>query len=100
MRSFENLPARRYFHFMIGLLLGLATPMAIGEAYVRAHPPNDILAYLGEASPLSGVYRPDPIIGADYRSPADFRDAYRVRLGACPGKGLECSEVGEAAGHW
>jgi hypothetical protein len=29
---------------------------------------------------LSGIYRPDPIIGADYRSPADFRDAYRVRL--------------------
>jgi hypothetical protein len=36
--------------------------------------------FLGEASPLSGIYRSDPDLGVDYRSVADFRAQYRDRL--------------------
>jgi hypothetical protein len=60
------------FRFVIGVLIGLCVPMIFGEAYVRLRPPADIQEYLGDESPLKGIYRPDPVLGADYRSIDDY----------------------------
>ena len=61
--------------FVIGVTVGLVLPLIFGEAYARLRPPADIQEYLGDASPLTGIYRPDSVLGADYRSIADYRPA-------------------------
>jgi hypothetical protein len=61
--------------FVVGVLIGLVAPLIFGEAYARLRPPADIQEYLGDDSPLTGIYRPDPVLGADYRSIADYRPA-------------------------
>lgn len=74
--------ARRWrsAQFGLGLLLGLAAPVAIGEAYLRVQPPSDIHLYLGEQSPLRGPFRPDPVLGAAYASYDTFHESYAKRL--------------------
>lgn len=67
--------------FGIGLLLGLVGPLAAGELYARYQPPADLNLYLGDSSPLTGPYKPDPVLGADYRSFEALHDDYRPRLG-------------------
>ena len=59
--------------FVIGVLIGLLVPLLFGEAYARLRPPADIQEYLGDASPLKGIYRPDTVLGADYISIDDYR---------------------------
>src|SRR5262249_20824210 len=44
------------------LLLGLA------ECFLRLFPPQDLHPYLGEESPLTGIYQPDEDFGARYAS--------------------------------
>lgn len=66
-------PERSRSYFAIGLLLGLFVPLILGEAYVRVRPPVDIQEYLGESSPLTGIYRPDAALGVDYRSIGEYR---------------------------
>ncbi|HEY4285191.1 MAG TPA: hypothetical protein VGM62_19175 [Chthoniobacterales bacterium] len=66
--------------FFIGLIAGLAGALLLGELTTRLRPPEDLLLFLGDASPLTGMYRPDPELGADYRSVEDFRERYRERL--------------------
>jgi hypothetical protein len=60
--------------------MGLFLILALAEGYLRLSPPTDLFPYLGEDSPLTGCYQPDPDLGADYRSFADFRQPYAVRL--------------------
>ena len=66
--------------FLLGLLAGFAGALLLGELITRLRLPEDLQPFLGEASPLTGVYRPDPELGADYRSVEDFREKYRDRL--------------------
>lgn len=66
--------------FLLGLLAGLAVAFLLGELITRLCLPEDVLPFLGEASPLTGVYRPVPQLGVDYRSVDDFRAQYRNRL--------------------
>jgi len=66
-------PKRSRSYFAIGLLLGLLVPLIIGEAYVRIRPPADVQEYLGEGSPLTGIYRPDSALGVDYSSIEEYR---------------------------
>jgi len=63
------------FRFVIGVMIGLFVPLVFGEAYTRLRPPADIQEYLGDDSPLKGIYRPDAVLGADYRSINDYRPA-------------------------
>ena len=59
--------------FVFGLALGLVVTLAFGEFFVRLRMPEDLLPYLGAASPLTGIYKPDPALRTDYRSFAEFR---------------------------
>lgn len=61
-------------------MAGLAVPLLLAEVYARVRPPSDILEYLGEKSSLSGDFRPDPVLGADYRSYAVFQRENAGRL--------------------
>jgi len=61
------------FRLFAGVIVGLIIPLIFGEAYARLYPPLDIQPYLGDESPLKGIYRPDPVLGVDYRSIADYR---------------------------
>ena len=72
---------RTRLRFGLGFSLGLAAPLLVAEIFVRLLPPSDIQAWLGENSQLADIYRPDPILGADYRSFEDFRRDYAARLG-------------------
>jgi hypothetical protein len=59
--------------FAVGLVAGLVLPLLFGETYLRIDPPESIHAYLGDQSPLKGIYVPDTVLGAGYRVLADYR---------------------------
>ena len=70
--------------FLLGLLLALAAVLLIGEAYARLSLPQDIRRHFGQGPAQQGIYRPDPEIGADFRSYNDFRAvnaAWLAKLG-------------------
>jgi hypothetical protein len=54
--------------FLLGWALALVPLLGLAELYLRLCPPRDLHAYLGEASPLTGPYRPDDDFGVTYRS--------------------------------
>jgi hypothetical protein len=62
------------------VLAGLAALLLPAEFLLRIAPPDDLAPYLGAASDLSGPYRPDPILGAAYRSADALRQQYPQRL--------------------
>lgn len=66
--------------FALGLLVGFAFAVLLGELVVRLRLPDELQPFLGESSSLTGVYRNDPALGADYASVADFRAEYATRL--------------------
>ena len=74
----ETHPTR--LRLLTGLVTGFAVSILLGETITRLRLPDDLQPFLGEASSLTGVYRPDPDLGADYRSLADFRAQYAARL--------------------
>jgi hypothetical protein len=65
---------------VIGLILGFSSLIIAGEFYSRKWPPQDVLRYFGESSPLTGPYRPDPVLGADYVSLDALQAQYTERL--------------------
>ena len=70
--------------FAIGLLIGLAAPLGFAELVAHLQPRGELRAYVDDSS-LTGVYKPDPVLGADYRSYADFEKenaAALAKLGA------------------
>ncbi len=66
--------------FLGGLIAGFLSAILLGEFLSRISPPADLEPFLGENSSLAGVYRPDPELGVDYRSVADFRAENNGRL--------------------
>lgn len=64
----------------MGSVAGFAAAILLGELITRLHLPDDLSPFLGEGSALIGIYRPDPELGADYRSPEEFRAKYGERL--------------------
>lgn len=72
---------RGWVKFVVGVLAGLALPLALAEVFLRANPPADIQLYLGNRSSLSGPYRPDPVIGVAYQSFDAFQSVFARRLG-------------------
>lgn len=63
-------PAR--IRLAAGLVAGFLLPILLAEAYVRLHPPEDLHIYLGDSLHRSGIYRPDPVLRAGYRSAAEY----------------------------
>lgn len=51
-----------------GVVIGLALPLLAAESFLRFKPPEDLLPYLGDARSQRGIYKPDPILRADYQS--------------------------------
>ena len=70
---------QKIFRFVLGLLAGITVPLILAEAYVRYHPPTDMQPFLGDRSDLTGCYRADPEIGADYAAFEDFRTSRGAR---------------------
>jgi hypothetical protein len=59
--------------FIAGFLASLAAVLLIGEAYARFSPPRDIRQQFGQNPTQERLYKPDPELGADFRSYDDFR---------------------------
>jgi hypothetical protein len=72
--------------FRRGWLTGLSaavvmtTLASLGELFLRCFPPKDLQLYLGERSPLTGLYIPDSEFGLTYRSWEAFRADNAERL--------------------
>lgn len=52
-----------------GVVAGLALPLALGEAFMRLRPPENIRQFLDGDQTLKGSYRSDPVLRVAYRSP-------------------------------
>jgi hypothetical protein len=59
--------------FVLGIALAWAALLGLAEAYLRLFPPRDLHPYLGEQSPRTGPFTPDPDFGVSYRSWEAFR---------------------------
>lgn len=66
--------------FVLGLLLAVGLLLALGEAFLRLSPPRDLYPYLGEASPLAGLYAAAEDFGLRYRDWESFRADNAERL--------------------
>src|SRR5438105_2547266 len=75
------------------VLVGLAL---LGELFLRAFPPKDLQPFLGEQSPLTGVFVPDAEFGAAYRSWEAFRADNADRLAEY----LPLDRTGESRPVW
>jgi hypothetical protein len=53
---------------MLGGALAAGLLLGVTEVYLRQFPPGEHHAYLGEASPLTGIFLPDKDFGVTYRS--------------------------------
>ena len=56
------------WRFTVGCVLAVALLFGLAEAFLRLFPPRDLHPYLGERSPLAGIYKPDRAFGVAYQS--------------------------------
>lgn len=56
-----------FWRFALGCVLSVALLGGFAEVYLRLFPPRDLYPYLGEASPLTGIYQPDDDFNIGYR---------------------------------
>ncbi len=66
-----SLPERRGarpWQFLLGAMLAAGVLLSLAEAFLRLFPPRDLHPYLGESSPLVGIYVPDEDFRITYRS--------------------------------
>ena len=68
MSFFAKLTRAGWPRFIVGGCLAVAFLFGVAEGYLRFFPPRDLHPYLGERSPLTGIYRPDPAFGVTYKS--------------------------------
>jgi hypothetical protein len=66
--------------FGVGAVAALSVVLLIGEGYARLAPPKDVRAHFSSGGPKVGIYRPDPQLGADYRSFEELRKENAARL--------------------
>jgi hypothetical protein len=71
-----------YAWFALGCALAVALLAGLAEGYLRLFPLTDLHPYLGEASPLTGIFVPDQDFGVAYRSWDAFRDDNAPRIDA------------------
>lgn len=68
--------------FLLGAALAAGLLAGLAEGYLRLFPPQDLHPYLGNHSPLTGLFAPDADFGVRYRSWDDLRGDYAERLAA------------------
>src|SRR6266567_747442 len=73
----------RPWQFLLGGVLAAGLLLALAEAFLRLFPPPDLHPYLGEDSPLAGLYAPDDDFGITYRDWEAFRADNAERLAPC-----------------
>jgi hypothetical protein len=66
--------------FVLGCVLAVALLAGFAELFLRLFPPHDLDPYLGEDTPLTGIYRPDGDFSVTYRSWDAFRADNAERL--------------------
>jgi hypothetical protein len=54
--------------FVAGCLLAVILLFGAAEVFLRLYPPQDLHPYLGERSPLTGIYKPSRAFGVTYQS--------------------------------
>lgn len=59
--------------FIAGVAAALVAVLLVGEAYARLSLPRDIRQQFGQVNSQERIYKPDPELGADFRSYEDFR---------------------------
>jgi hypothetical protein len=69
---------------LLGGLLAVSFLAGLAELFLRWFPPRDLHAFLGEASPLTGIYRADADFGVSYLSWKAFCRDNAARLGPLP----------------
>ncbi|HJT78435.1 MAG TPA: hypothetical protein VJ739_14625, partial [Gemmataceae bacterium] len=79
-RSIEGRGAA--WRFLLGAALAAGLLAGLAEGFLRLFPPRDLHPYLGEDSPLTGLFAPDADFGLRYRSWDDLRGDYAERLAA------------------
>lgn len=75
-------PGHRFprLHFILGCLAAVLLLAGLAEVFLRWFPPADLHPFLGEQSPLTGIYRPDADFAVTYRSWEDFCTDNAARL--------------------
>ncbi len=68
MEGCASRAASTWWRFTLGVALAAVLMLALAETYLRLFPPRDLHPYLGESSPLTGLYAPDPDFAVTYRS--------------------------------
>jgi hypothetical protein len=68
------------WRFALGCALAVALLAALAEGFLELFPPRDLHPYLGDASPLTGIYQADDDFGVSYRSWEALRDDNAERL--------------------
>jgi hypothetical protein len=66
--------------FVLGSFAAATLLLGVAEVFLRTFPPRDLHPFLGEDSPLTGIYAPDADLGMAYRSYDDFARANAKRL--------------------
>lgn len=56
-----------------GVIAGLLLPLALGEAFVRLRPPENIRQFIDGDPSLKGSYKSDPVLRVGYPSPELYR---------------------------
>lgn len=62
----------QHWRFILGCVLAALPLVVVAELYLRYFPPKDLHPYLGDDSPLTGLFRSDDEFGVAYRSWDDF----------------------------
>lgn len=67
-----------------GVLAGLIVPLALGEAFTRLRPPENVRQFLNGDPALKGSYKSDPVLRMNYRSPDLYQPAEAPKLAQIP----------------
>ncbi len=73
-------PNRTSWIAAAGAIAGLALPLALGEAFMRVRPPENIRQFIDGDPALKGAYRSDPVLRMAYRSPDLYQPSEAPKL--------------------
>lgn len=63
-----------------GVVAGLVLPLALGEAFMRLRPPENVRQFLDGDPTLKGAYQNEPVLRMKYRSPDLYQPAEAPKL--------------------
>src|SRR5260370_34426577 len=76
----DRRPRASRWWFVLGCVLAVALLTGLAEIYLDFFPPRDLKEYLGDESPMTGIYRADSDFAVAYRSWEDFCTDNALRL--------------------